>query len=106
MIRETIPLPGAFFLILSAICLEMINLEDEPEYVYSFASYLYSFIHYKVIGDAPLNCRCYLVTLSSTIAALEFVCCCILVEIVGYLNWQMCGSKQLESKRVCLFICP
>jgi len=39
------------------------------------------------------------------------VCCCILVKIVGYLNWQMFGSKELDgnasrkiSDRLCNYL--
>jgi hypothetical protein len=41
-------------------------------------------MHFRIVGVS-------LLLFISAIAALEFVCCCILVEIVEYWNWQMCG---------------
>ena len=50
---QTIPRPGASF---DFIC----YLLNEPEYVYTLTYYFILLLIIRVIGDATLNCRCYL----------------------------------------------
>lgn len=78
--------PPAFFLILFAICLEMVNLETNQNISILYSLFIIRLLvmHFRIVGVS-------LLLFISAIAALEFVCYCILVEIVEYLNWQMCG---------------
>ena len=76
---QTIPRPGASF---DFIC----YLLNEPEYVYTLTYYTYYFtflLIIRVIGDATLSCRCYLLVsiliLGGRIILFQFYNMCMVV---------------------------